>query len=107
VRYSETPAGQFRAAFGIGDQDVTAAAKQLLDTSELEHRSKYGSAPAPRRWPFEAAVAAVAAESGSPWVSVTSAELAARMRLVDPLHPWGVIPDYASAQIIRPPSSRG
>jgi hypothetical protein len=101
VNYSETPAGMFRAAFGIGDQDVTVRAKELLDAAELEHRSKYGQAPAPRQWPFEAAVAAVAAESGSPWVSVTSAELARRMRLVDPLHPWGVVPNLADARIIQ------
>jgi hypothetical protein len=106
VRYSETPGGLVRQAYGVVAEDVTVAAKQLLDTSELERRSQYGSAPAPRRWPFEAAVAALTAESPAAWTVTTSDELAARVRRQNPLARWGVTPEVADAQIVRP-ASRG
>jgi hypothetical protein len=106
MRYDETPAGLLRAAYGVVSEDVTAAAKELLDTSELEHRSRYGSAPAPRQWPFEAAIAALTAESAAAWIVTTSDELVARVRLHNPLARWGVVPVPVDAQIVRP-ATRG
>jgi hypothetical protein len=93
--WAQTPGGRLRAALGVADHDVTLRAKELLEQEELQHRSLYGTAPPPRQWAHEAAVAAAVAE-GQQIPYVDSYEVAARMNAHDPLNRVGVAPEGGS-----------
>lgn len=94
-RYSETPGAKLRRVLGVADTDIAVRAREILDQAELEHRSKYGTAPAPRQWPWEAGLAAAAAEQLKV-IPVTSYELAESWNAQDPLARIGISPEPAS-----------
>jgi hypothetical protein len=92
-RYQATPAGVFRAAFGITDEDTSGRAVEIRDQLSLSHRAVYGTE---YRISLDAAEQAARAEQGTPWVSCSSAEFARKMRLADPLCAVAVLPDLPS-----------
>jgi hypothetical protein len=87
--WHETPGAELRRVLGVADPDVAVRAKELLDTAELEHRSKYGTAP-DRQWPWQAATAAAAAEEFKIPAAMSSYEVAARWNAQHPLARMGV-----------------
>lgn len=95
-RYSETTGAKLRNVLGIADRDISVRAREILDQAELEHRSRYGTAPPPRQWPWEAGLAAAAAEQFQV-TPVTSYELAERWNAQDPLSRIGISPERPSS----------
>lgn len=94
-RWSETPGGKLRRVLGVADTDIAERARELLDQAELRHRSNYGTEPALRQWPWEAGLAAAAAEQFQV-TPVNSYALAESWNRQDPLARIGISPEAPS-----------
>ena len=88
--WAETPGAELRRVLGVVDEDVSLRAKELLDGAELEHRSRYGSAPAERQWPWQAAIAAANVEQFQIPPAESSYTFAERWNAQHPLDRIGV-----------------